>query len=86
MYTAGGVGSDYRCVFLASKLGRERRFKWLVRLRRTRNQNREKAFANELGCWDWTGFEDLPTMEGMVEKLEAVIASLTLGLGEEEVQ
>ena len=75
--TAGGVGSDHRCVFLASRLGRERRFKWLVRMRRTPNQAREEAFASKLRCWDWTSLKDAPTVEGMVDKLEAVIASLT---------
>lgn len=74
---AGGVLSDHRCIYLASKLGREQRFRWMVRLRRTRNQAREEAFASELEAWDWSGLEGKATVEGMVDRLEAAMAALT---------
>ena len=49
-----GTVSDPLCVYVAAMLGDSRKFKWTVKMRRTRNQKREEAFADEVRSWDWS--------------------------------
>ena len=72
-----GGASDHKRVFLASKLGRERRFKWVVKMRRTRNLAREEAFASEMAGLGWDELGDCDSVEEMVDRLEKVTAALT---------
>ena len=77
LHNASGVPSDHCSVFVSASIPPERRFRWVVQWRRTRDRGREEAFAHELGNWDWSGLAELPTVDAMALELREVIDFLT---------
>ena len=77
LHTSSGVPSDHRSVFVRAAVPPERRFRWVVQWRRTRDQGREEAFARELGEWDWARLRGMPTADAMAVELREVIDRLT---------
>lgn len=75
LWANGGADSDHRCVYLAAELKDERKFDWVVRMRRTRNQARETAFAKEMKERDWSSLTG--DVDQMTATLEQVIAEVT---------
>ena len=77
LHNSSGVPSDHRSVFVRATIPPERKFRWVVQWRRTRDQGREEAFARELRNWDWSGLPGLPTVDAMALELRKVIDCLT---------
>ena len=72
-----GAVSDHKCLFLNTEVKEGRKFEWVVRHRRTRNQARDDAFAEELGDWDWSDLQPDHGVDAMTARLEEVVANLT---------
>ena len=50
---SSGVSSDHRCVFVDATFPPLKKYKWVVQFRRTRDEARECAVAEELRDHDW---------------------------------
>ena len=72
-----GVRSDHKCVFVSAAIKKPKDYRWIVRMRRTRNQERELAFARDLGACDWERMSSAPDVSAMAAILEEKIAELT---------
>ena len=71
-----GAGSDHSCVFVAAKIGDKINYQWTVRMRRTRTQAREEAFAKDMEEYNWSELWNTRSADDMAVKLEAVIHEL----------
>ena len=72
---ASGAVSDHRCVYTAAIFPKSRNFQRVSQWRRTRDRDREAAFASNLQAHDWsdlTGGVDI-----MTARLRKVIGELT---------
>ena len=74
--TEGGVESDHKCFYVAAEIKKHRDYRWVVRMRRTRNCDRELAFAADLSSSDWSGMAVASGVSEMAAILEARIAEL----------
>lgn len=72
-----GMWSNYKCIYLAAKLGRARNYRRVTRMRRSRNRDRELAFAADLRDWDWERLREANDVTNMAAILEQAIAKLT---------
>ena len=72
-----GNDSDHRCVFVAARIQAERNFTWEVKMRRLRDERRERAFANDLEGWDWSTIETTQGVDDKCEEMQKVIQQLT---------
>ena len=72
-----GNYSDHRCVFVAATIQAERNFTWEVKMRRLRDERRERAFANDLEGWDWSTIEGAQGVDDKCEEFQSVVQQLT---------
>ena len=77
LQSVNGTNSDHRCLFIATKFKECRKFQWVVRHRRTRNEALEAAFANDLMNWEWGSVGEEEEVDALTRKLELVVAKLT---------
>ena len=75
LQSLGGVDSDHKCVFVAATLKEARKFKWTVKMKRSRDPKKEEAFTAELAAWN--GDSLAGDADDMAEELERVIRTLT---------
>ena len=75
LQSAAGSDSDHKCVYTALSLPPTRSFRWVCHWRRTRNKEREAAFASDLKNHDWTSM--VGNVDEMVSELNGVVADLT---------
>ena len=75
--TAGGTLSDHRCVFTEARFPPVKNFHWVSELRRTRDQRREEAFAQDMKDWNWEGLRKAGSADDMAKTLEETIDHLT---------
>ena len=75
--TTEGVPSDHRCVFTEARFSPARNFRWVSQLRRTRNQGREEAFAQDMKSWNWESLQNAGNADDMARVLEETIDHLT---------
>ena len=72
-----GTTSDHRCVYTEVKFPPERNYVWTTQLRRTRDERREKAFAEDMLNRDWGPLTCAENVDVMVGILEEAISELT---------
>ena len=72
-----GAASDHKCVYVAAEFGDDRKYEWIVRMRRTRNPEREAAFAADMRDWNWSEITNDRDVDRMAGSLEQVVATLT---------
>ena len=73
-----GAVSDHRCLYNATQFRECRKFRWVVRYRRTRNQARDEAFAEDLQNWEWgTSIGADQEVNAMTSAMEEAISKLT---------
>lgn len=69
--------SGHRCVYVAAEFKTQKKFDWVVKMRRLRNEERDIAFAKQLGECDWGDLDSLDTVNAMWDRVEGVIRKLT---------
>ena len=72
-----GAPSDHRCVYVAAEFKAQKKFEWVVKMRRLRNEERESAFARQLEEYDWGDLTSLDSVDDMWERVENAIRELT---------
>ena len=72
-----GRPSDHMCIYTEAVFPKHRGYEWAIRMRRTRDQAREAAFAEELEVVDWGSNFAGVDADGMALALERVIKDLT---------
>ena len=77
LQAGGGALSDHQCVYAEAEFVPTKKYKWVIQWRRTRNAEREQAFARDLTSWEWANFERLTDVGEMVEEFERVVQQLT---------
>ena len=75
--TPGGLKSDHGVVYAEAEFPCAKNFRWVVKWRRTRNKEREDAFARDLDQWDWSALDETGDPTAMTSHLEDVISALT---------
>ena len=75
--TKSGARSDHGCIFTEVEFPPERDFKWITKLRRTRDPAREEAFAHDMCERDWSDVDGTGDVDEMAVKMEEVIGELT---------
>lgn len=77
LQASSGTYSDHRCVYASATLKPSKKFKWKVKMRRTRNKEREESFANDMKNFDWSGLRAEGSSDGMWHVMERTVAELT---------
>ena len=75
--TNNGNRSDHKCVYVAAEYKSQRKYEWVVKMRRLRDAKREEAFANDLRGWNFDGLCDSSDVDDMWQRIEEAVESLT---------
>ena len=77
LQASDGTPSDHRCVYTEVEFPPERGYTWEVKMRRTRDAARERAFANDMSCQDWDSMLHSRDVDEMTATFEAKVGALT---------
>ena len=75
--STSGVPSDHRCVYTEAKFPPQKNYKWVTQWRRTRDEAREAAFAEDMRGWDWEPLAAATDVDVMTTMLEETFDTLT---------
>ena len=75
LQSSNGVMSDHRCVFVDAVFPPLKKYEWIVQYRRTRDEARERAFAEEMSGHNWANL--CGDVNEMVDYLQKVVAELS---------
>ena len=75
--TPAGISSDHGCVYVGLSFPPTKNFEWVNLMRRTRDANREAAFATDMCQWDWTCLAAAQSVDDMASELERAVGVLT---------